>query len=165
MNPSDLVFDFGWKLNGVGMGEDVARLGFLGLEDTPPSEVQPNLLQRLASRLAGKQARATLRDDQSLVYYKLGLSVEYEQNRIYGYEFYFGSLEEFSPYAGRFVSGTEALELNSQTSFEQVLQLFGTPTDQDEDRDYLSYVNEPWDLSFWFSQGKLESIEAYWDGE
>lgn len=107
MNPSDLVFDFdGWKLNGVGMGEDIARLSFLGQEDTPPSEVQPNLPERLASSLTGKQAKAKLKDDPSLVYYSLGLSVEYEQNRIYGYGFCFGDdYSGFSPYTGRFVNG------------------------------------------------------------
>lgn len=167
MNPSDLVFDFdGWKLNGVAMGDDISRLSFLGPEDTPPTEVQPNLLERLASSFTGREAKARVRDDLSLVYYKLGLSVEYEENRIYGYEFYLNDdTWGYWPYAGRFVNGGEPINLSAQTTFDEVVQLFGALTDQDEDRDYLSYVNDGWDLSFWFNEGKLESIEAYWDGE
>jgi hypothetical protein len=168
----DLVFDFdGWKLNGVYIFNEPAAFAFLGAEDTPPSEtvIQPGLLERVKAGLTGRQAEAKRRisDDEALVYRNLGLYLEYEDNCVYECTIYLKADQDSntSPFQGRFVFGTDQVDLSSNSSPQNVKDIFGIPDDGDiDDGDewgYIIYKINNYELEFGFDEHqKLETIEA-----
>lgn len=171
MNPSMLTFDFdGWKLNGIAIGEDIARLAFLG-EEVPTERSRPDWLERLANRFGGRKARYL--EDSILEYAPYGLAIEFQDNTILGYTFFLKHSNPggYEAYRGKFVNGLQPLSLTPYTTRADLIALFGEPTLQegeelDPEDPWLTYVQGDWDLTFSLDEdGQLETIEAYWYGE
>jgi hypothetical protein len=168
----DLVFDFdGWKLNGVYIFSEPAAFAFLGAEDTPPTEtvIQPGLLERMKAGLTGRKAKEkrVASDDETLIYTKLGLWLEYEDNCIYWFKIQVGVNEtsNASHFPGRFVFGADTVDLSSNSSPQNVKDIFGIPDDGDiDDGDecgYVIYNINNYELEFGFDEHqKLETIEG-----
>jgi hypothetical protein len=168
----DLVFNFdGWKLNGVYIFSEPAAFAFLDAEETLPTEtvIQPGLLERVKAGLTGRKAQGKriVRDDETLVYQKLGLWLEYEENCVFYFTIYLKADEdlETSRFPGRFVFGADMINLSGNSSSQNVKDIFGIPDDGDIDEGdewgYISYNINKYVLEFGFDEHqKLETIEG-----
>jgi hypothetical protein len=163
----DLVFDFdGWKLSGVYIFRKPAAFAFLGAEDTPPTEtvMQPGLLARVTAGLMGRKAKEKriVRSDDSLVYRKLGLWLDYEGEQIYEFDIYVqaDNYINASRFPGRFVYGADSINLNDTSNLQNVKDIFGIP-DEEDDELRLTYNINKYELNFWFDGDQtLESIKG-----
>jgi hypothetical protein len=174
MSDLDLVFDFdAWKLNGVYIFSEPAAFAFLGTEDTPPTEIvmQPGLLERVAAGLTWRKAqgkRIVRDEDESLVYRKLGLRIEYVENRINCFKIRVVANEtlNYSHFPGRFVFRAKAIDLSNNLNPQNIKDIFGEPDEGDivdgDEWDFISYNINDYFLTFKFNEHqKLEMIEGY----
>jgi hypothetical protein len=167
MSELDLVFDFnGWTLNGVYIFSEPAAFAFLGTEKTPPVEivVQPGLLERMKAGLRSQkvQAKRKFYDDYALIYSKLGLWFDYDGNQIYHFEICLTNSSKFTNcFSGRFIFGDNQIELNSNSSLQDVKDNVGNPNEENIEFGYITYKNDYYELSFLFNEHqKLEGIEG-----
>jgi hypothetical protein len=164
----DLVFDFdGWKLNGVYIFSEPSAFAFLGVEDTPATEtvLQPGLLERMKAGLTGRKAQGKriVQSDDSLVYQKYGLWLDYEGDQIYEFDIYIQTDNDINSgrFPGRFVFGAEPINLSGISNLQNIKDIFGKPDEEDDEFTYLSYSINNYELDFWFDENQnLESIKG-----
>jgi hypothetical protein len=166
MSDLDLVFDFdGWKLNGVHIFSEPAAFAFLGKGETRTSKIvlQSGLLERFKAWFKGQNigAKPEIIYDCTLIYRKFGLHFSYLNDKCVE-TIYIDSL-----FPGRFIFGTDPIELSGDSSPQNIKDIFGNPNEENTKLRVLDYVINDYKLNFYFNkQQKLDALMgSYWKPE